>query len=234
MIDIHCHIICGVDDGPSKIKESIGMVLEAEKLGIKTIIATPHFHESLYTSERVVENFSDLVSRTNDCGVDLLLGYEVFITPNLPDMVKGKKDLLLSNSKCLLFELPFDIIPEYSSATIVKLHLENIIPIIAHPERNRYFVNNFNSFVGIIENGCLVQVDAASIIGVYGKDVKNFSKQLILHKVVDFVASDAHCVQDYTEWYLPAYRQVVRWAGEEYADRLFCRNAKMLMGDSKI
>lgn len=229
MIDIHCHIIFGVDDGPSSIKESIRMILEAEKLGVKDIIATPHFNEYLFDMERVTGNFQEIVSRTKDCGVNLHLGHEVFISSLLPCAGYVKSRLTMSGSRYLLFELPFNNIPPYAAETVFKMHAENIIPIIAHPERNINFVRHFDTFLEFIENGCLLQLDAASIIGVYGPEVKRFTQKLIKSQLPHFVASDAHCAEDYTSRYLAAYSQVKHWGGEEYARKLFVQNPAMLL-----
>jgi protein-tyrosine phosphatase len=231
MIDIHSHIIYGVDDGPSSIKESIRMVLEAEELGIREIVATPHFQGNLFDCEKALENFQELVMRTIDCGIKLHMGYEVFLDIEIAARIKAKEKITINDSKYLLFELPFDNVPHYSYEMLYKLHLEGIVPIIAHPERNRKFVRDFGSFAGLVEKGCLVQIDAASILGVYGSEIKSFAKKLITHNIVHFVASDAHCVNDYKDWYLAAYRKVIRWAGEEYARGLFSRNPQKVLYD---
>jgi protein-tyrosine phosphatase len=229
MIDIHSHIIFGVDDGPSNIKESIRMVLQAEKLGVKDIIATPHFNNLLLNSNRIVENFSTLSSRIADCDVKLHIGYEVFINPLMIEKVKELKAKTLNNSSYILFELPFDHIPVYCSKLLQEFHSEKIIPILAHPERNRVFIRNVDSFINFIENGCLVQIDAGSIVGAYGKEAKRFAKQVIKLNLAQFIASDAHCTEDYNDWYLSAYNQVKRWAGEEYTNQLFNENAKNII-----
>lgn len=233
MIDVHSHLIFDVDDGPVSVKESLRMLLEAEKLGIKAIIATPHFNEDLYKSKKAYENFQELVLRTKDCGVELYMGYEVFINSYLYKIVKSRGDMTLNNSKYLLFELPSDSIPVYSSEIVYRLHLDSIIPVIAHPERNRRFVKSLNSFIKFVECGCLVQIDAASIAGVYGNDVRNFAKELIKLDLVDFIASDAHCAEDYKNWYLKAFQQVKRWVGEQEAQKLFYFNPLKILEDAK-
>ncbi len=229
MIDIHTHVIYGVDDGSPSIKESMKMVLEAENQGIKALIATPHFHNNAYQKEKVAENFMELVQRVEGCGVSLHLGYEVMVNRELSKLVRNNKMLSLNGSKYLLIELPFDIIPPYSYYTIYNLHLENIVPIIAHPERNRQCVNNFNTFMELVEKGCLLQLDAASIIGVYGTNVKKFTKKLIQLNLAHFVASDAHSSDDYTNWYLQAKKQVLKWAGKEYTEKLFNQSPKIIL-----
>lgn len=232
MIDIHSHLIFGVDDGPSAIKGSIRMVLEAERLGVKEIIATPHFNNSLFDTDKAVENFLALSSRIADCDVKLHIGYEVSIDPFMIEKVKELKSKTLNNSSYILFELPFDHIPVYCSKLLYGFHTEKIIPILAHPERNRVFMRNFKSFINFIENGCLVQIDAGSVVGAYGVEARHFAKKVIKLNLVQFVASDAHCAEDYSAWYLQAYNQVKRWAGVEYTNQIFNENAKKIIHNS--
>lgn len=229
MIDIHSHIIFEVDDGPPSIKESIRMVLEAERYGVKDIIATPHYNEQLYHGSNTNENFSTLKSRLSDCDIRLHLGHEVAMSPNMIQNIKELKGKTLCNSRYILFELPFDHIPVYSSELLYVLNVEKMIPILAHPERNRVLVKNFDAFIKFLENGCLVQMDAASIIGVYGSDARIFSEKVIKLHLAHFVASDAHHADDYTNWYLPALKQVIKWAGEKYTTQLFNDNAQKIL-----
>lgn len=228
MIDIHCHIIFGVDDGPSTIKDSVRMVLEAERLGVNKIIVTPHYNKNVYNPEKILENFYKIKSRIRDFGVDLFLGYEVFLVSSISDIYLQKDKYTLNKSKYLLFELPFDIMPVNINETILKLHAEGIIPIIAHPERNMYFVRNIQKFIDFIETGCLVQLDAASIVGVHGSSIKKFAKKLIDLNLVQFVASDAHKPEDY-QLYKKAYDIVINWAGKEYTDKIFIRNQEVII-----
>ena len=228
MIDIHCHIIFGVDDGPSTIKDSVRMILEAEKLGVNTIIATPHYHNGIYNSDKVLENYYKVKSRIRDFGVEIFLGYEVFLVSSLNDLISKKEKYTLNKSRYLLFELPFDVLPVNINDILLKLHSEGIVPVIAHPERNLYFVRRMQKFIDLIETGCLVQVDAASIVGVHGSHVKRFAKKLIDMNLVHFAASDAHKPQDY-ELYRKAYDIVKNWAGKEYSDKIFTYNQNVLI-----
>lgn len=234
MIDIHSHIIYDVDDGPSTIRDSICMVLDAGKLGINTIVATPHYNKALYDDYYVSHNFKELTSRVKDCNIDLYCGYEVFLTKDTAYDISENSDLTLNKSRYLLFELPFDNIPEYTRSVLRTLNFNNFTPILAHPERYRKFIKNFSEFISIVELGCLIQIDAASIIGVYGNEVKKFAKKLLKLDMVHCVASDAHCSSDYLNWYIPAYEQVKAWAGREKADELFNLNPKLIIENSSM
>jgi len=233
MIDIHSHLIYGIDDGPSTIEESVRMVYEAQETGVETIIATPHFEEYLSMFDEVHENFQELAYRTADCGVTIKLGCEVRLNPCILRKIKDKSKICLDDSKFMLFEFSPGSLPVYSYDVIYRLQLEGIVPIIAHPERNMNFFKDNNLLLGFTERGCLLQVDAASIISIYGERIKNFSRSLIELDLVHFVASDAHRSCGYSDWYLKAYRNVVQWVGEEKAERLFVRNAKKIIDSSR-
>lgn len=229
MIDIHCHIIHGVDDGPKNIMDSIRMILEAAQVGITAIVVTPHYHKGIYNSDLVLDHFYELKSRTDDFGIDLYLGYEVFLSTALSDVLKDKNKYTLNNSQYLLFELPFDVIPVEINKTIFRLHSEKIVPILAHPERYPYFVKSIDKFIDVVETGCLVQVDAASIVGLYGNKVKNFTKKLIKYNMVHFIASDAHKPGDYINYYKKAYEQVSEWFGAEFSKDLFLHKENFIL-----
>ena len=233
MIDIHSHIIYRVDDGPCTIEQSISMILNAKKAGIKTIVATPHSHETIFVADRLSENYQELLYRIRDYEITLKLGYEVFINPSVPSMERKNISLTLDNTRYLLFELPFNTSPRDGFEVLTSLHLKDTIPILAHPERNRNFLKNFNELSGYIQAGCMIQIDAASILGIYGRDIRDFVKKLVKWKRVDFVASNAHCAEDYANWYLKAYREVSKWSGDENATRLFRSNAESILSQEE-
>jgi protein-tyrosine phosphatase len=210
------------------------MILEAQSVGVKSIVLTPHYHKGIFDSDKIQDNFNELKIRTRDFGVELFLGYEVFLVTSLSEVIQQKKKFTLNNSDYLLFELPFEIMPVELYKTILNLQEEKIIPIIAHPERNQYFVKAVEKFVDLSEAGCLVQLDAGSIAGVYGSRVRNFTKKLIKWNMVQFIASDAHKPGDYLNLYAKAYDQVINWVGKENADELFFHNQNFILKHSIV
>ena len=233
MIDIHSHLLYGLDDGPSKIEDSIRMISAAQKQGIKVIISTIHFHESFYKFERIQEKFLKLASRALDFDIVLKLGYEVFINSMSCENFQKLKQFTLDNSKYLLIEFPFSEFPTFSLESIYLLQSEGIVPIISHPERCRFFVENYDVLLSFLESGCLVQLDIGSIVGVYGRHARNMAKRLIKSRKVHFVASNAHFADDYTDWFDKALFKVKKWSGVEYVDAVFNKNAEMITGSSQ-
>lgn len=229
MIDIHSHVIFGVDDGPSNLTQSLKMIKEAERLGIGLIVASPHYQETVYDAELVEENYKELLYKASDYNVKINMGYEVFANPANQALIKNRKKLSLSKSGIILFEFPYNASPQNCIELVCKFRLQNIIPVIAHIERNRVFIDKLEYFVAFIKAGCYIQLDAASIVGIYGSKIKDFSKKLLQMKFIDMVASNAHCADDYVNWYAQAYKNVSNWIGTEEASVLFHDNAKNII-----
>lgn len=230
MIDIHSHIVYGVDDGSQSEDQSLRMICEAERSGIKVIVVTPHVYDQTFNHEKLEENFQNLSRKAFDYGIVLKLGCEGHIHPDIVTLYKSNKVLTLGNSRHILIEFPFNQIPLYVNDLLYRLRLEGIAVVIAHPERYRYFVDDFGLFLRFLDSGYLMQLDAASIIGKYGGRIKSFCKKVIKLKKAHFVSSDAHCAEHYKDWYLKSVKKVRRWAGEEYTEELYFRNAARMLG----
>ncbi len=230
MIDIHSHILPGVDDGPSTKGEALQILSEAQKAGVKTIIATPHYSRGLYENGMVEQVYDVMRSEALRFGIELLRGYEIKIHHYPARMPVDFSDLDLSGTKFILLELPLDKVPSYAPEQIYKLQLKGFVPIIAHPERCRRLSLDKELFDELYDAGCLMQVDAASIIGVNGARAKRFARKLIKMNVASFVASDAHNPEGYSKWYCEAYKRVVKWLGTIEADDLFNNNAERIFG----
>ena len=233
MIDIHSHLIYGMDDGAPTVEESVKMLQQAKELGINTILATPHFQENLFQLDGIARNFIQMVEKAWEYGITLKQGCEVYISPFVDKLIEEQKMLLLNRANYILLELPYESIPLYTYETIYKLQLQRITIIIAHPERNMNLLKDFRLFVDLLERGCLMQLDAGSIVGAYGRTVKNYARKLLKLKLVHFVASDAHCANDYRNWYKQSYEKVRRWAGKKYADRLYIHNPELILENTK-
>lgn len=234
MIDVHSHIIFGVDDGPSSLEQSVKMLKEADSIGIRTIVAAPHFHETVYELERVENNYQELLYRAKAYDVDIKLAYEIYVEQGANFHFINRVKSGLDKSGLMLFEFPYRVSPEKCVESVYELNLHKIVPVIAHIERNRSLLRDFGSVVSLIKAGSYIQVDAASILGVYGRKVREYTKKLIRMRLVDMVASNAHCAEDYSKWYLEAYSTVVRWAGKETAVMLFHSNAEKILDENHV
>lgn len=228
MIDIHCHIIPGVDDGPQATEEAHQMLSEALKAGVKTIIATPHYSHELHENGQVRQKFEFMHKEAARYGLNLLQGYEIKIHTYPARMPEDFSGLTLGGTEYILLELPLDKVPSYTLELLYKVQLQRLIPILAHPERCSKLVKDKLLFADIAEMGCLLQVDASSILGRNGWAAKRFARRIITSGQAAFVASDAHDPAAYSKWFVNAYKKVVKWVGSRKADDLFRNNARVI------
>ncbi|WP_018930687.1 tyrosine-protein phosphatase [Gracilibacillus lacisalsi] len=197
MIDIHCHILPGVDDGAKHMEDSVQMAKSAVSQGINTIIATPHHLNGSYDNYKddILLAVDQLNKRLQEEEIPLTIlpGQETRINGDmLTDLENGQLLPLNDTSGYLFVELPSNHVPRYTKQLMFDLQLQGIKPIIVHPERNKELIENPNILYDLVSNGTLTQVTAASIAGKFGKKIKKFSLQLIEANLTHFIASDAH------------------------------------------
>jgi protein-tyrosine phosphatase len=203
VIDIHNHILPGLDDGPKNWDEMILLAKQAVQTGITDVVATPH-HKHLHKKhlyENSPLNIISLVKEANQLLIQeniplkIYPGIEFHLHEHvLHDLEENLKDFLTLNNtgKYMLMEPPAHHLPEYTEEVFDRLLKKGFIPIIAHPERNRIIRRNPSILYNWVKNGVRVQVTAGSITGMHGKRLKNFSLHLLDHELVHFIASDAH------------------------------------------
>jgi protein-tyrosine phosphatase len=196
MIDIHSHILPGVDDGAQTIDDAIAMARAAVKEGITTIIATPHHKTGSYDNPKpsiiaLAAQLNDAIKQHN-LPLTVLPGQEVRIHGDLLKSLEANELMTLADTSYLLIEFPPDHVPRYAEQLLFELQLKGVIPIIAHPERNIEIVEHPDRLYQLVKRGVLTQLTASSVSGHFGKNIKKFSLQLIEANLAHFIASDAH------------------------------------------
>ena len=198
MIDIHSHILPGIDDGPKDMEMSIKMLKLAEEKGTKTMIATPHYIKSIYENhyDEVFALHQELKLAALAAGikVEILLGQEVMLDKYSLELCKEKKLRGINGTSYLLIEFPMDKLPKDALDLIYELRLLDIKPIIAHPERYEYIYEEPVMMNDFIEEGCVFQINTGSLQGLFGKKVQNCAKLLVREGLANFIASDAHSI----------------------------------------
>jgi protein-tyrosine phosphatase len=197
MIDIHCHILPDVDDGPKTLEESLELARLAEAEGITKIIATPHHQHPMFENSgpSILRKVEELNEAFEEAYINLIvipsqeirLHGEVVQNLELGDVLP-----MTPESSYLLVEFPSNSVPHYTTRLFYDLQVKGYTPIIAHPERNKVFSEKPEILYDLVKNGVLTQVTAASVTGHLGKKVKRFTEQLIDANLTHFVASDAH------------------------------------------
>lgn len=195
MIDIHCHILPGLDDGARDMEEAVAMGRVAEADGIRTIVATPHCRNGVYgnSEETILPVLRQLEEHLKTAGVaiELKSGADIHIHPETIFFLRKNPRLLLGR-RYFLLELPAQSIPPFTRDFIFEAGLAGFIPIITHPERNTVLQGRLQDLEEWVRAGVLVQITAMSLTGAFGSKVEECALQMVRMGMVHLVASDAH------------------------------------------
>ena len=195
MIDIHCHLVYGVDDGAESIDATIEMLKEAKKVGFTDIILTPHYSNYFHVpADEIQARIDEIKNKSTDLGLNLYHGNEIYISSHLMEDIKNKETVTLNNSRYVLFELPMGEKPFYTEDIINSILKDDKIPIMAHPERYRFVQQKPNVLIDYIQRGVLFQSNYGSIMGRYGIEAQETIKKLLTHNMIHFLGSDNHKV----------------------------------------
>ncbi|WP_181346888.1 tyrosine-protein phosphatase [Thalassobacillus sp. CUG 92003] len=197
MIDIHSHILPGVDDGAATIDDSLAMAKSAIEDGIDTIVATPHHCNGQYNNYKrdIMKRLYELNNALNQANLPLTIlpGQETRIHGDMTQALEDDDILSINNTNTYVFvELPSDQVPRYTKQLLFNILRQGYMPIIVHPERNAKLVKEPHLLYEFVQNGAFTQVTAASVCGHFGKNVKKFSQQLIEANLAHVIATDAH------------------------------------------
>ncbi|MCM3744105.1 capsular biosynthesis protein [Sporosarcina luteola] len=196
MIDMHSHVLYGLDDGPSDMEGAWKIIRGAVDEGISQMIATPHVHNPHYhvTAQDTISQVEVLRGLIREEGVPLTLhtGQEVRLHEDIIENYKSGELLTLAQSRYMLLELPSQTVPAYTVRIIEQLIREGIMPIIAHPERNRAIAEKPERLQRLIRHGAYAQITAGSVSGHFGKGVQDLSLRLLEANCIHAYGSDVH------------------------------------------
>ena len=197
MKDLHSHLLYGIDDGCKNIEESIPLLKGLEKEGVTEIMLTPHYIENTnYNSNNFEKQtiFEELCQKVEEekINIKLYLGNEVYITPNMIELIEQGEIKTLNNSKYLLFEIPLNNINQNTLEIVNNLVSHGYSPILAHPERYRYFQEHPRAIEDYLRSGILLQINYTSLFGKYGIVAEKTAKLFLKKKWVSFIGSDIH------------------------------------------
>ncbi len=237
MIDIHSHILYGVDDGSKDEQMTLNMLKIAEQEGIRSIIATPHYITGVkeYSVSRQ-ELYFNLVKKLvdiNDVPISVYYGNEILLDQFVLENLKKGKCKTLNSTKYVLVEFPMTNIPPYSESEISKLVQNGYKPIIAHPERNYEFINHPERLDLFIEMGALTQINATSITGLVGKEPQQTANNILKRGQASFVASDSHTDRRRAPRLQKAYEEVASVLSKEATDILFKVNPENVINNKE-
>lgn len=196
MIDLHCHILPGVDDGSKEFEQSIKIAKEAEAAGFSKIYCTPHYMISNYTSskeenKKILEELQQKIN-DNNINIQLKLANEIYINENVVDLINKNIVSKFENTDYILLELPMQRELKYLNEILDDIQDYNINIVLAHPERYKYIQDDPNRVIEFIERGIVLQSNYASLIGKYGTSAQKTLEKMLKAKMINILATDVH------------------------------------------
>lgn len=240
MVDIHCHILPGLDDGADNIEESLRMARLAVDGGTQAIIATPHCNipDSFenYFGRDYAEIFNAFKEklRAEDIPLKIYPGHEIFSSENIGALIKKRRLLTLAGSDYPLVEFGFTEAAESVYEKLRMLVAEGLTPIVAHPERYGFVAEDDFAPYRLKALGCLLQINKGSLKGNFGREAYTASAYILENELADFVASDAHSPYMRTPYLADAYELISEAHSRDYADLLLKTNPAAVIQNKKI
>lgn len=240
MIDLHCHILPGVDDGARSLNHAVEMGRRAWDDGIEKIVATPHlFRERLGQSDfAIIQKKREELNgafREKEIPVQLFPGAEVHISHNLMEEICANRNELVINEGSYMFvEFPRDHVFPSVKELFFDVMKEGISPIIAHPERNPAFMKNASLLYELVKMGVFIQSNAGSFLGKYGKGTEARAFSLLECRLIHFIASDGHGVRAIPPRLSQAFKSASRVVGDEYAWAMVKDNPEAALDDRRL
>lgn len=235
MIDIHCHILFGLDDGAENISESVEMAKIARDGGSSYIVATPHCNMSDIYMNPWGEGISSKIDAVNKTlaekgiGLEILPGQEIYCGDHTVDKLKGGQLITLNNSRYPLIEFNFYQNSSFLYEQVWNLSKEGYVPIIAHPERYAFVQENPESISRIKSLGALIQVNKGSLRGNFGRSAYDCADFIVANRLADFIASDAHSPFSRTPYLESVYEIISENYSFDYADFLLKENPRCVI-----
>lgn len=184
MVDLHCHLLPGIDDGSKSMAISLRLAKEATENGVTHALLTPHHMNGRYVNHKkdVLRLTQEFQQQLKDHQIPLTVfpGQEVRINGQLIQALDND-DILFAdeNNRYLMLEFPDDDVPHYTNQMVFELQQRGITPVIVHPERNTKIMAHPELLYQLLEKECLSQITVSSYVGTFGKKVEDFSRQLI-------------------------------------------------------
>jgi protein-tyrosine phosphatase len=241
VIDIHCHLLPGIDDGPEELDEALDMARLAVANGITEAIVTPHIHAGRYENTR--ESVSAATRQFQHClqehGIALRLGMaaEIRIGPELMTLVEAQQVPWLGSLdgyRLVLLEFPHSHIPVGSDKLVKWCLQRKIRPVIPHPERNKDVIRNLEKITPFVQLGCLLQVTAGAVAGGFGPPARTRACQLLERGWVSFLASDAHNTEYRIPDLEPGRAAAAAIVGEAESWRLVRENPRQILAGTVL
>ena len=240
MIDLHLHILPGVDDGSRDMDDSLAMADLAACSGVRTLVVTPHSNQmgrfENFCSSELTEAFDELETEVKRAGIPIriLRGMEIYASEDIGRKIRQGMLTGLAGSHYYLVEVPFGAPPSWIEARLQEIQAEGKIPLIAHVERYYCVQDDPVLIYNWLSEGCRIQVNKGSFSGRFGRMAQKTAHTLMENDLISCVASDAHRPDVRTPWMKDIRDYLVQHAGEQYARQMLQGNPEKIINDQSI
>jgi protein-tyrosine phosphatase len=238
MIDIHCHIVPGVDDGPADMDEAEKMIDMMYADGINGVVATSHRNHPI--DFKATLDYESSLSKLRDMalkkypGFSIYSGAELYIKDGYLDVIDAEPyDFKIQNTDYVLVEFSADSTYETVSDAVYELSIRGLRPVLAHIDKYRDIWEDEDKVDKLRQEGAYIQITGATLVGKYGKTMRKAMRKLVKRGYIDFIASDGHSPEKRRPLLNRAYKVVARDCSRAEAERIFRENpAELLAGNT--
>ena len=224
MIDLHCHLLPGIDDGAPDEAASLAMARIAAQDGIRITACTPHIYPGLYENDAngIRARVATLQAKLAEQGISLQLtsGADAHMTPELLGRLKGGTAPTLNGGRYFLLEPPHHVAPPRFEDSVFDFIVSGYVPVVTHPERLTWIADHYEAFKRITRAGAWMQVTSGSLTGRFGDGAKYWGERMLDDGLVHLLATDAHSVKHRPPLLAEGRHAALKWVGGEEADRL--------------
>jgi protein-tyrosine phosphatase len=236
MIDLHCHLLPGIDDGSPDEATSFAMARIAFDDGIRTIACTPHIYPGLYenNAKGIRAGVAELQTKLNAEGIALTLtsGADAYLTPELLDRFRKDTAPTLHGSRYFLLEPPHHVAPVRFEESVFNFLVANYMPVITHPERLTWIHDHYEVFQRLVQQGVWMQITSGSLTGRFGKAAKYWGEHMLDDGLVHLLATDAHSKTHRAPLLAEGCHAAEKWVGKEEAHRLVNERPQAILDDT--
>ena len=224
MIDLHCHILPGIDDGSKDDATSLEMARIAAADGIRVLACTPHIYPGLYENDAngIRARVTTLQQKLDAAGIDLTLtsGADAHLTPELFERIRNGTAPTLHGGRYFLLEPSHHVAPPRFEEAVFNFTAAGYVPVITHPERLTWIDGKYGVFESLFKSGAWMQVTAGSLTGRFGGNAQYWAERLLDDGMVHLLATDAHGVKHRAPLLAEGMQAAEKWVGAEEAKRL--------------
>jgi len=236
LIDLHCHLLPGIDDGAKNVDVSLAMAAMASADGITTVACTPHILPGVYNNSgpAIRAAVAQLKQALAQAGIPLRLvtGADAHVTPDLGARLRDGRALTLNDTRYLLLEPPHHVMPPRLEDHIFQLQTAGYVPILTHPERLSWLEAHYPLVKRLVYSGVLMQLTGGSLLGQFGRRARYWAERMLDEGLCHLLASDAHDTERRIPRLSQAREVVARRLGEEEAANLVLRRPQCIINDA--